>query len=85
MLFLKVNEDELIKRLVKRGETSGRADDANPEIQKRRQVIYKEQTLPVSDYYEQFDKVVNVEGIGTIDDIFNSLCEEIDKVSLEVE
>jgi len=85
VLFLKVNEDELIKRLVKRGETSGRADDANPEIQKRRQVIYKEQTLPVSDYYQQFDKVVNVEGIGTIDDIFNSLCEEIEKVSLEVE
>ena len=81
VLFLKVNEEELIKRLVKRGESSGRADDANPEIQRRRQTIYKAQTLPVSEYYQQFDKVVNVAGIGDIDDIFNSLCSEIDSLN----
>ncbi len=79
VLFLQVNEDELIKRLVKRGETSGRADDADPAIQKKRQNVYKEQTLPVSDYYQQFGKVVNVIGEGSIDDIFGGLSKEIDK------
>jgi len=79
VLFLQVNEDELIKRLVKRGETSGRADDADPAIQKKRQDVYKEQTLPVSDYYQQFGKVVNVIGEGSIDNIFGGLSNEIDK------
>ena len=79
VLFLQVNEEELIKRLVKRGETSGRADDANPEVQKKRQEVYKNETLPVSDYYKQFNKVVNVVGEGSIDDIFGSLCTEINK------
>ncbi len=79
VLFLQVNEEELIKRLVKRGETSGRADDADPAIQKKRQDVYKEQTLPVSGYYQQFDKVVNVIGEGSIDDIFAGLSKEIDK------
>jgi len=81
VLFLQVNEDELIKRLVKRGETSGRADDADPAIQKKRQDVYKNETLPVSEYYKQFNKVVNVEGEGSIDDIFNALCTEINKHS----
>ena len=81
VLFLKVNQDELIKRLVKRGETSGRADDANPETQKRRQEIYKEQTLPVSEYYQQFNLVKNVAGVGSVDEIFNSLCAEIDDLN----
>ena len=80
VLFLHVNEEELIKRLVKRGETSGRADDADPEIQRRRLEVYKSQTLPVSEYYQQFDKVLNKEGVGTIDEIFNSLSSEIDKL-----
>ena len=79
VLFLQVNEDELIKRLVKRGETSGRADDVDPAIQKKRQDVYKEQTLPVSDYYQQFGKVVNVIGEGSIDNIFGGLSNEIDK------
>ena len=79
VLFLQVNEEELIKRLVKRGETSGRADDADPEVQKKRQEVYKNETLPVSDYYKQFNKVVNVVGEGSIDDIFSSLCNEINK------
>ena len=79
VLFLQVNEEELIKRLVKRGETSGRADDADPVVQRKRQDVYKNETLPVSDYYKQFNKVVNVVGEGSIDDIFGSLCTEINK------
>jgi adenylate kinase len=78
VLFLKVNEEELIKRLVNRAKTSGRLDDADPEVQRRRQQVYKNETLPVADYYAKFDKVVDVTGEGTIDEIFNALSKEID-------
>jgi len=81
VLFLQVNESELIKRLIKRAETSGRSDDADPVVQQKRQDVYKNETLPVSEYYKQFNKVVNVEGEGSIDDIFNALCTEINKHS----
>lgn len=79
VLFLKVNEEELIKRLVNRAKTSGRLDDADPEIQKKRQQVYKNETLPVADYYKKFNKVVEVEGEGTIEAISEALCAEIDK------
>lgn len=78
VLFLHVNEEELIKRLVKRGETSGRADDADPEVQKKRQQVYKNETLPVAAYYTKSGKVVDVKGEGSIDEIFTLLCKEID-------
>lgn len=73
VLFLQVNEEELIKRLVKRAETSGRADDANVEIQKKRQEVYKNETLPVSDYYSEFGKVKKIAGEGTVEEIFKKL------------
>ncbi len=78
VLFLEVNQEELIKRLIGRAETSGRLDDANPEIQRNRQEVYKNETLPVADYYQQFDKVEHIDGEGTIDEIFARLCEKID-------
>jgi adenylate kinase len=78
VLFLKVNEEELIKRLVNRAKTSGRLDDADPEIQKKRQQVYKNETLPVAAYYQKFDKVIDVVGEGSIEEIFDSLCKEID-------
>ncbi|MBN9296547.1 MAG: adenylate kinase [Filimonas sp.] len=77
VLFLKVNEEELIKRLVNRAKTSGRLDDADPEIQKNRQQVYKNETLPVAAYYQKFDKVVDIVGEGSIDEIFDALCKEI--------
>ena len=81
VLALQVNEEELINRLVGRAKTSGRLDDADPVVQKKRQDVYKKETLPVAAYYSQFDKVVNLQGEGTIDEIFESLCNEIDKRS----
>ena len=74
VLFLMVNEDELIKRLVGRAQTSGRLDDADPEIQRNRQNVYKNETLPVAGYYQNQDKVSRIEGEGTIDEIFERLC-----------
>ena len=79
MLALDVSEEELIKRLLKRGETSGRSDDNNENVIRARIVEYRNKTAVVADYYKQFDKVVMVKGEGTIDDIFERLCTEIDQ------
>lgn len=78
VLFLTVNEEELIKRLVGRAETSGRLDDADPEIQRKRQDVYKNETLPVATYYEKEEKVEKIDGEGSIDEIFERLAAKID-------
>ncbi len=78
MLALEVSEEELVKRLLKRGETSGRSDDNNEQVIRARIVEYHNKTAMVADYYNQFDKVVMIKGEGTVDDIFQRLCAEID-------
>jgi len=79
VLILDVDEEELIKRLVLRGKTSGRSDDADENIQRKRQEVYKKETLPVAAYYSKQKKVTNVNGMGDIEDIFNRLSSSIDK------
>jgi len=79
VLILDVDEDELIKRLVYRGKTSGRSDDADENIQRKRQEVYKSQTLPVAEYYARSKKVSHVDGMGEINEIFERLCSHIDK------
>ena len=79
MLAMEVGEKELMTRLLKRGETSGRSDDTNEEVVKARIVEYHNKTAAVADYYNQFNKVVTIKGEGSIDDIFNALCNEIDQ------
>ncbi|MEI8052607.1 MAG: adenylate kinase [Bacteroidota bacterium] len=78
MLALEVSEEELVKRLMKRGETSGRSDDTNESVIRARITEYHKKTAVVADYYRKFDKVTMVEGEGSIDEIFSSLCEVID-------
>ncbi len=78
MLALNVSEEELVKRLMKRGETSGRSDDTNENVIRARITEYRNKTAVVADYYAQFDKVVAVHGEGTVDEIFAALCKEID-------
>lgn len=79
VLFLQVEEEELIARLLNRGKTSGRSDDTDESILRNRQKVYKEETLPVADFYNNLNKVIRVEGTGSIDDIFNRLCSNIDQ------
>ena len=79
VLILDVDEEELIKRLVLRGKTSGRSDDEDENIQRKRQEVYKKETLPVAAYYSKQKKVTNVNGMGDIEDIFNRLSSSIDK------
>lgn len=79
MLALDVSEEELVIRLLKRGETSGRSDDTNENVIRARITEYRNKTAIVADYYKKFDKVVMIKGEGTIDEIFERLCAEIDK------
>ncbi len=79
VLFLNVDEEELIKRLVHRGKTSERSDDMDEVVQRKRQEVYRNETLPVAGFYKKQNKVVNVKGMGTVDEIFTSLSEVIDK------
>lgn len=79
MLALKVSEEELVKRLVKRGETSGRSDDSNEGVIRARIAEYNSKTAAVADYYKGFNKVVLVKGEGTVEEIFQGLCKEIDE------
>jgi adenylate kinase len=78
MLALEVSETELIKRLLKRGETSGRSDDNNDSIIRERIEEYHRKTTSVAEHYKQAKKVVMVKGEGSLDEIFASLCKEID-------
>lgn len=69
VIGLEVDEDELITRLLKRGEQSGRSDD-NLETIKSRLEIYNNQTNPLKEYYIAEGKYSAIEGSGSIDDIF---------------
>jgi adenylate kinase len=78
MLALEVGEEELVKRLLKRGETSSRSDDTNETVIRERIAVYHAKTTAVADYYKNFGKAVYLKGEGTIDEIFNRICSEID-------
>jgi adenylate kinase len=79
MLALDVSEDELIKRLLHRGQSSGRSDDADEKIIRSRIHEYENKTKQVADYYKRFNKVAHIKGEGSVDEIFEELCKEIDK------
>lgn len=78
MLALEVEEQELRQRLLKRAETSGRADDADPEVIQNRIDVYNRETALVADYYRSQDKYMGINGIGTIEEITERLCMVID-------
>lgn len=79
VLALEVSEEELVKRLLNRGLTSGRSDDTNETVIRARINEYEQKTTVVANYYAGFDKVVKIKGEGTVEEIFSSLRSEIDK------
>ncbi|HEY2721384.1 MAG TPA: adenylate kinase [Chitinophagaceae bacterium] len=79
LLFLEVTEEELIKRLLNRGKTSGRTDDVDEIIIHQRFAVYRNETAPIADHYKKLRKFQSIKGEGTVDDIFNSVCTIIDK------
>ncbi|MGQ1945847.1 adenylate kinase [Geofilum sp. OHC36d9] len=78
MLNLEVNREELISRLLKRGETSGRSDDNLETIEKRIKV-YEEQTSPVIGFYKTEGTYKGIKGVGTIDEIFDRISNAIEE------
>ena len=78
MLALDVSEEELVKRLMKRGETSGRVDDNNGQVIRTRILEYHKKTSSVAEHYKKANKVIMVKGEGSVDDIFRGLTKEID-------
>ena len=79
MISLDVPREELVSRLLKRGQETGRSDD-NMETINNRIDVYEKQTIPVTYYYDKMHKHVPVDGTGTIDKIFERIVKVIDKV-----
>ncbi len=78
MICIDVPKDELVKRLLKRGEISNRADDQNKEIILNRIKVYKDQTEVLKDYYQKQNKFFNVDGMSTIADVKEKIFSLID-------
>ncbi len=77
VLSLEVEDKELVERLLKRGEISGRSDDNRETIEARLQVYY-DQTAPLKDYYQGKRKLEKIKGQGSIEDIFASIERVVD-------
>lgn len=79
MIELDVPEDELMKRLILRGQQSGRADD-NEETIKKRLVVYHTQTQPLIKWYSQEGIHYHIDGLGELDRIFEDICKVMDQI-----
>ncbi len=83
MIALEVSDEVLVQRLLERGKTSGRADDANEEVIRKRINVYHEETAVLKSYYEKQDKYYGVDGEGSIEEITERLSNVIDKIKEE--
>lgn len=79
VLALDVQEEELVKRLLNRGKTSGRTDDTDEQVIRKRFSVYINETSPVADHYKKNRKFQNIKGEGSVNDIFTSLSDSVDK------
>jgi UMP-CMP kinase len=73
VLFLDCPEDELTRRLILRGQTSGRSDD-NEESIRKRFATFKETCMPVIERYERMNKVHRIDGSRAVSDVFADVC-----------
>ncbi len=79
-LSLVVEDAILVERLLKRGQTSGRSDDRNPEIIANRIAEYYKKTAEVAELYKKQGKYVEVNGVGEIQEIAEKLFHEIERI-----
>lgn len=79
VLALEVTEAELINRLLNRGKTSGRSDDSDENVIKKRFAVYTNETSPVADYYKKSRKFKSIPGEGSVEEINAALRQAIDK------
>ena len=80
LLSLEVSHDELVKRLLLRGESSGRSDDADINTIENRISVYEAKTQPLIDYYTQLDKYHPIAGTGSIQEIAERLIAEVERL-----
>ncbi|MCF8236892.1 MAG: adenylate kinase [Saprospiraceae bacterium] len=80
LVALDVHEEEIVKRILLRGKTSDRPDDNDESIIRNRIEVYKSETTPVSDHYHRIGKSHKVQGIGSVDEIFQRLTGVIDSL-----
>jgi adenylate kinase len=80
MLVLEVNDEELTDRMKKRALVSGRADDADPAVINNRIEVYRAKTKPVIEYGRSAGVCQEVDGVGTVEDIFQRLCSHIERI-----
>jgi len=79
-LALEVDEEELYKRISLRGKISGRVDDQDRNTFLKRMQVYNTETAPLKEYYKNKKILITINGIGEIEDIFTSLCNEIQTI-----
>lgn len=79
VLALEVPDEELTKRILHRALSSGRADDTE-EVIKKRIEEYRSKTQIVASHYDEQHKVKYIAGLGTVEEIFSALCQQIDAV-----
>ncbi len=77
VVCLTVDQDEIVSRLLQRAQVEGRADDTEDVI-RRRQEVYLEQTEPLTEVYKQRGIVVEVDGMGDVDDVTRRVFEALD-------
>ncbi|MBK7233225.1 MAG: adenylate kinase [Saprospiraceae bacterium] len=78
LIALEVPDQEIVRRIVKRGITSGRADDSDESIIQKRMDEYRLKTSEVFDFYLQKNKSKSIDGMGSVDEIFDRICIELD-------
>lgn len=79
MIDLVVPEAELLDRMRKRGAKSGRSDDLNEDVLRNRLKVYRESTEPVISFYTQHHKHYEIDGVGSIDEVFNRISSVIEQ------
>jgi adenylate kinase len=79
VLVLTVNDEELVARLLERAQTEGRADDTE-EVIRRRQEIYAEQTEPLIEVYRDRGILVEIDGMGSVDEVTKRIFNALDVV-----
>lgn len=80
MIALEVEDEILVKRLLDRGKTSGRPDDANEEVIQKRIRVYYEETAILKQFYLKQNKYYGVNGVGSVDEITQRLKKVIDQL-----
>ena len=77
VIVFEADRDELIKRILNRGETSGRSDDTEKSVSVRLEV-YENDTAPLIEYYEQRNLVSKINAVGVVENIYNLILKEFE-------